>query len=100
MSDEKAKAHYQRYLDAAHAMQSGVAMNLNYEQDEASPKSLRVGVNSAMVEHGALVKVLTAAGIITDEQYFEALADGMEAEVESYRMKIQERFPGTKIDLA
>lgn len=85
----------QRYLDAAHGMQSGVAMKMNYDQDETTPKHLRVGVNSAMVEHSALAQLLVAKGVITWEEYYAALADGMEAERDLYQAWLQARIaPG------
>jgi hypothetical protein len=81
-----------RYMRAAHAMQSGVAMKANYERSETEPKHLRVGVNSAMVAQGALAKLLIDAGVFTEEQYFAALADYMEQEAETYRKWLQERI--------
>lgn len=59
----------QRYTDAAHGMQSGVAMKMNYNQPETTVKHLRVGVNTAMTDHGALVELLVAKGLITEEDY-------------------------------
>jgi len=52
--------------------------------DATSPKHLRVGVNSAMVEHTALVKLLVEKGILTEEEYITSQADAMEAEVALY----------------
>lgn len=90
-----------RYMAAAHAMQSGVAMWMNYDPDETRPKDLRVGVNSALVSNGALVKLLVEKGIITDEEYMTSLIEMMERETEDYRQRIQQRIGGTtKIDLA
>lgn len=88
-----------RYAAAAHAMQTGVAMQMNFDPSETTPKHLRVGVNSAMVEHGALVKILLDKGLLTEDEYYKTLADFMEAEAESYRARIQEMYPGTKITL-
>jgi hypothetical protein len=50
-----------------------------------SPKHLRVGVNAAMSDHGALVRLLIQKGIITHEEYSTAIADAMENEVQSYK---------------
>jgi len=87
---EKIEAAQQRYLAAAHAMQSGVAGETAFHQSKGErdtatePKHLRVGVNTAKVDHGALVALLVSKGIITNLEYFETLADHMEAEQSRY----------------
>lgn len=94
-----------RYLAAAHAVQAGVQMELNDDPPSrsgspVSPKMLRTGVNMAMVSHGALVRLLIGKGIITEEEYFEELAKGAEAEKAAYEERLTERFGGkTKITL-
>lgn len=84
----------QRYLDAAHAMQSGVRLKMTRDgapddsafwPGDTSPKHLRVGVNSALSDAGGLVRLLIAKGVITEEEYREAIADAMEREVQRYR---------------
>ena len=89
MSDED------RYLAAAHAMQSGVAMKMNFDPAETTPKHLRVGVNSAMVGLAAITALLIAKGVITEDEYASVLADAMEEERDSYQRWLQERMaPG------
>lgn len=78
----------QKYLALAHAMQSGVAAKMHHEPDDTTPKHLRVGVNSAMVEHSALVQLLIAKGIITEEEYYEALIKAMQDEVTQYETEL------------
>lgn len=91
MADKKLEA--QRWAAAAHAMQSGVAYEMSKGNDHATtPKHLRVGVNSAMSDHGGLVKLLIAKGLFTEEEYLTAIADAMEDEVRLYR----ERSPGVQ----
>ena len=85
---EAAKA---RYKAAAHAMQTGVAFTMDSNPSETSPKHLRVGVNSAMVEHGALAHLLMQKGIITEVEYLESLADFMEKERDSYLKILKDR---------
>lgn len=85
----------QRYLAAAHAMQSGVAMEMNYDSTATEPKHLRVGVNSAMSDLGGLARLLIAKGIITEEEYFTAVADAMEAEKASYARHLTQRVGAT-----
>lgn len=73
-----------RYYAAAHAMQSGVAYVMEYDDAATSPKHLRVGVNTAMVEHSALAKLLIDRGLFSLDDYEAALADAAEAEVKRY----------------
>jgi fructose/tagatose bisphosphate aldolase len=92
---ERVKEFVKRYHAAAHAMQSGVAMKINYDPSDTSPKHLRVGVNSAMVDNSALAWLLIRKGIISEEEYFEALASQMEQEKEMYEHEINEHFGRT-----
>ena len=88
MSNE---ANKERYARAAHAMQTGVAyeMNKGGRDPATEPKHLRVGINAAMADHEGLVRLLIRKGLITDEEYREAIADSMEAELKRY----QDRMP-------
>jgi hypothetical protein len=95
--EERAVAATERYLKAGHAMQSGVAMEMNYS-DAHAPKHLRVGVNSAQVDTGGLAALLIRKGVISDVEYREAIADMMEAEAARYEERLSERL-GRKITL-
>ena len=77
-----------RHPHAAHAMQTGVALAMEHGSPETEPKHLRVEVNSAMSGHGSLIRLLIAKGVITESEYLKAIADGMEAEVASYRQML------------
>lgn len=88
----KIREQKERYLRAAHAMQSGVAAAMTTGSQSHEPKHLRVGVNSALVDHGALVKLLVDKGILTELEYFTAIADMMEAEVQSYERELSEHY--------
>ena len=94
----------ERYVAASHAMQSGVAMDMTTDPNQKSqgattPKHLRVGINSAMVDASALAELLMAKGIITQAEYLEAIAAGMEREQARYE-QILSRRTGSKITLA
>jgi len=78
------------YTDKAHAMQSGVAMKMNFDPAETTPKHLRVGVNSAMCDHAALVRILMEKGILTQEEYEAAITAEMGREVERYEAWLTE----------
>ncbi len=80
------------YLDACHAMQSGVAMKMNIDPKETEPKHLRVGVNSAMCDQAALARLLIEKGIITQPEYETAIAAEMEREVARYEAWLRERI--------
>jgi hypothetical protein len=97
MSEEKTPQ--QRYVDAAHAMQSGVAAKMAFDPSETTPKHLRVGVNSAMSEHSALAQLLIGKGVITEAEYLEAVAAGMEREASLYEDELKNRF-GANVTLA
>jgi hypothetical protein len=95
------KSELERYMAAAHAMQSGVAaaMNVNDQSLETSPKHLRVGVNSAMCDHAALVRLLIAKGLFTEAEYNKEIADEMEREKARYERELSEHY-GKPITLA
>jgi len=99
--DEKLLELQARYQRAAHAMQTGVAHEMNREPGPTAPKHLRVGVNSALVSHGALVRLLLQKGLITEVEYMEACCEGMEDEVRAYEERLHRLFGGgpTKITL-
>lgn len=102
----------ERYKAALHAMQSGVAAEMGdisgvalALEDElrgsaTSPKHLRVGINAAMSDHAALVRLLIAKGLFTMEEYEKELADEMEREKARYEARLSEQHGGAKITLA
>lgn len=78
----------ERYEAAAHGMQSGVAAMMRRGHPETESKHLRVGVNSAMCDHAALVRLLMAKGLFSEEEYNKEIADEMERERERYELRI------------
>lgn len=90
---------WDEYLALCHAMQSGVAAMMNYDPDATNPKHLRVGVNNAMVETGAIAELLMSKGIITKLEFYTALRDKMREEVESYRLQISHHLGGKSVNL-
>lgn len=83
-----------RYEDLAHAMQGGVAMEMDYKPEPTEPKHLRVGVNAAMVDHCGLVKLLIAKGVLTEEEYIAAITESMAEEVQRYEERLSKRLGG------
>lgn len=88
----------ERYTAAAHAMQTGVKFDQEAGSTDGTPKHLRTGINSAMVNNAAVARLLIAKGIFTEVEYFEAIADEMEKEVERYRRLLGEKLGG-KVNL-
>ncbi len=86
------------YLQACAAMQSGVAFDQANGSKDGSSKHLRVGINSALSSHCALVKLLIAKGLITEAEYLEAVRLEMVAEVDRYERLLSERV-GVEVKL-
>ncbi len=78
------------YLEAAHGIQTAVKFtvakdpHLRSEGASHSPGHLRAGVNMAMVEHSALAGLLLDKGMITEDEYAEALRLSANEEVAKY----------------
>lgn len=70
-----------RYEAAAHGMQTGVALRPGAK--DQTPKHLRVGVNVAMSDIGAICALLIEKGVFTEVELHERLAAHMEAERDS-----------------
>ena len=78
-----------RYINAMHAVQTGVATMMQIDTSATEPKHLRVGVNSAMIETATLTRLLIKKGIITELEHVSALADAAEEEVKRYEDKVR-----------
>lgn len=89
--------HKERWHRAAHCMQAGVKMDKAGARADGEHVQSRIGINVALRDHGSLVALLVSKGVITDDEYFEAIADGMEQEVREYEALLS-RF-GTKVRL-
>lgn len=83
-------AHNNAYRLSMHAMQTGVTYVMTRDPKETQPKHLRVGVNAALVDAGALARLLIAKGIITEGEYAAALAQGARIEHEMYEERVNE----------
>lgn len=81
-----------RYEAALHAMQSGVALAMNFDAKATEPKHLRTGVNAAMSDGGGLVKLLVEKGVFSEEEYYRAVAEAMEREVATYEKIIATEY--------
>lgn len=95
MSNEKLK----RYHADQHAMQSGVAMQHKFDANDGTPKHLRVGINTALCDHAALVELLVRKKVITQDEYTDAIADKMAQERLRYEQLLS-RALGKNVTLA
>lgn len=78
----------EQYRVLMHAVQTGVAYTLEFNSQEGTAKHLRVGVNSALINQCAIVKLLINRGIITELEYWEAVVEQTKLEVTSYEEKL------------
>ena len=106
MSD-KLTEYRERYMKAMHAVQSGVAMEIESGHSGAhEPKHLRVGINwiydrgyvSAMVTDRAVACLLIAKGLVTAEEYYEAVAVAAEDEQKEHEARLSSCI-GMKVNL-
>lgn len=81
---EALKKAQDRYLAAMHVAQAGVGAKMQFDPSDTTPKFLRAGINSSLIQQGALVKILIDKGIITEVEWVTALADIAEEEVKLY----------------
>jgi hypothetical protein len=91
------------YDNLMHAMQTGVKFLMEIvpttvTHGECSPKHLRVGVNSALIDSAAVATLCMRKGIFTEEEYTAALVEFATNDVKSYTKKL-EQLTGKKVTL-
>lgn len=82
----------ERYETAGHAVQTGVAYDLERDPTSGTPKHLRVGINMAMSDQAGLVTLLIEKGVFTLEEYLTAVADSAEDEAKRYEQLLSNRY--------
>lgn len=92
----------ERYRAAAHALQSVIAAEIAADPERAriyaDPKHIRVGIDLSKIEEGALVRLLIGKGVITAEEYAEAITDAVEAEADERGREVAEKYyPGGNV---
>lgn len=65
-----------------HAIQSAIAFQIARGSSMATPKYLRVGVDTAKAEAGGLADLLIAKGVFTADEYSKAMHAALESEVD------------------
>lgn len=97
---EKIKEYVDRYNAALHAVQTGVAMKMQLgEMSSTSPKHLRTGINSALVNCAGIAQLLMDKGIFTEEEYFRYQAEWMENEQRGFEEELSDKL-NKKVTLA
>lgn len=86
----KLEALFKRYVQLAHAVQSGIAQMMEYDKTFTTPKHLRVGIDMAKADIGGLARLLIQKGVFTEEEYYAAMVDGAEREVSEYEQRLRE----------
>jgi len=92
---EREKELYEEMAALQHAMQTGIMYMIDRGSKTGEPKRLRVGVNSALVFNGTVVRLLVGKGLITREEYAEASVEDLRAEVKRYEKELSEIFGKT-----
>lgn len=87
------------YARLGHAIQSGVMMSLERDPSSGSPKHLRVGVNTVKADLGALTRLLVDKGVISQDEAFGYILDGLREEVKMYERELSEKMGGVKVTL-
>lgn len=87
-----------RYNAALHAVQAGVRTLIEMGDSLATPKHLRVGLDSVQVNDAAVVRLLIRKGVITEREHLEALVAQAEEEKAIYEARLSEKT-GKKITL-
>lgn len=70
----------ERYMRAAHRVQTAIAFNPDRPRDEY--KDLRTGLDLSKSDMGGLATLLIEKGVITREEYLAAIADAAEREAD------------------
>lgn len=87
-----------------HSVQAALGLEFSTDHpnfgDElnAALKHIRVGVDSAMASHGALVQTLFEAGVIGELEYYRNLALYMEREKKMHVDQMKRKYPNTTVD--
>lgn len=98
----------QRYQQLCHAVQTGIGWTIAIENDDAdvnadvnlrAHKHLRTGIDTSKSDFGAMARLLIAKGIFSEDEYIDALIDGMEREKTTYETELSAHF-GKPITLA
>jgi len=99
----------ERYKALCHAVQTGIGweiagenptcFDINADPNLRAHKHLRVGIDVTKSDQGSLVALLIEKGVITDDEYLDAILAGAEREKALYEAHLSARF-GKPVTLA
>lgn len=96
---EQIEADQRRYLTAAHAVQAGVKFKIARDPNFATPKDLRIGIDTLKAEQWGLARLLIEKGLLTYPEYVKAIADAMVREHKRFERQLSKET-GTKVTLS
>lgn len=79
----------EEYIRLGHAIQTGVAYEMN-RSNIAEPKHLRTGLNCVMADLGSMTRLLVKKGIISEDEYYEAIIEGLKKEVADSERRLKD----------
>lgn len=89
-----------RYQRAAHRVQTAIATLMAMPGYNATdPKHLRVGIDMSKSDMGGLATLLIEKGVITQDEYIEAVTAAAEREALSFERQIQALLGNRNIKL-
>ena len=88
----------EKYEKLAHAIQSAIALAMNYDTSFVSPKNLRVGIDLTKSDQGALQELLIKKGIITEEELERELINGLQRELDFQTQQARKRFGNVNLN--
>lgn len=100
MSDpERLQGKRELHISLIHAVQTGVSYEMNTwkpspgdSEPATGPKHMKTGLNVSMSDHGALAGLLIKKGVISEEEYLDAICDNLAEEVKSYERLLTRRM--------
>ena len=88
----------ERYLQTTWGMCSGVGYAMGFDQDETTPKQLRIGVNMALLRAEALLALLLEKDVFTELEWITTLTRVVENERVRYEALLT-RYMGQPVEL-
>lgn len=86
------------YITLLTLMQKGVLNLMAVDPNQVEPKNLRMGLNAALTDQTALVHLLIAKGVITEEEYMNALVIQLGEVVDSQLQILYEKGVLPKVE--
>lgn len=95
----------ERYLAAAHAVQTGIGALMAHAErygnrlPRCEPKHLRAGIDLSKSDLGGLATLLIEKGVFTEAEYTAALTTAAETEATNYTNEVRLALGNPKLEL-